>query len=157
MRKLLFGMIAVCCIQAAFLFYNSTENGQSVISVYSVAADPQFQTQDEIISTWPRAEIAKTKVQAVTTKKSGNLLRSESASVPAVYRRQSSTRAEKANSKPLPAKRRSSDAVFASNLIRYDDSLRIEKPKIKRSFASKTFSVVKKPYDWLKALGSKLN
>ncbi len=35
-------------------------------------------------------------------------------------------------------------------------SARIAEKKRKRSFMAKTFSVIKKPYDWMKAVGSKL-
>ena len=158
MRKLVFGIFAVGCLQAAFLFYNSADIEDASMRVASGAANPQFQVNDPILSTWPRTEVVSTssQVKAIPT-----TIKQSKATVPvyqrAVDRRPSVVVTKTLNEKRLPAKTPSSDVVFASNVIGYDDSLRIDKSKNKRSFASKSFSVIKKPYDWLKALGSKFN
>lgn len=158
MRKLILCLVAVGCIQAAFLFYNSADNEQTSLRIESTATEPQFDAVDEILSTWPRPELESMRPEVKAIAKT---IKQPKVAAPAyqqaVYRRQSTLRTNISQEKRLLAKTPESDLVFASEVIRYDDSLRVEKTRNKRSFAAKSFSVIKKPYDWLKALGSKLN
>lgn len=59
---------------------------------------------------------------------------------------------------PEPQRTERPKSVAASEFgdVLKPTSARIVEKKKKRSFMAKTFSVIKKPYDWMKAVGSKL-
>ncbi len=174
MKWPLLGIIAVICLQLVFVAFNALDRSRepvlavkSVVTGTNAVAGPfgeSIDTEDISIATGNRTASRTGKAYASVS----NRLRNIEPNYVADKRPAAALYIKTARVNPeLVAMER----PFESTVVTYPGYPQAIRPVAEadyqmtariasaesRSFASKTFSVIKKPYKWLKALGSKLD
>lgn len=146
MRKLLFGILVTAGLQLLFQLYLVERLGRSSDTRSATAAIKSWPT-DTIIFARGGDERTQARIPSPTTTRA-SLTRQHSAKRHIEKLRQHS-------SQPRP----SMSSLIARNKTPRDDHPSEKKPRKSdlKALVSKALPVVKKPYDWIKALGSKLN
>ena len=177
MRKLILGILAVVCVQFAFVIYMSLQS-QMEVAVGPVHSDSQIALSDPVTAEPDNTEDTTEESEEAVPRAEPQPV--EASSAPAEPRRPV-TSAGVAKSRPNispveePVRRpaeyptaatesRSQSGVFETVVISYDRSSAIsdcdiqEPPKPrKRTYIAKAAPVIKKPWEWIKSIGSKLN
>ena len=177
MRKLILGILAVVCVQFAFVIYTALQSPME-LAVGPVKSDPQMalsgpepsepdaaeETVPEPAEPVPGDELEPTAPTPASIKprRAVTPIRLEE---PRFFR----TRVEEpvrrsAEYFPAASESRTQSGVFETVVISYDRSAAISdcyveevpKPR-KRSYIAKAAPVIKKPWEWIKSIGSKFN
>ena len=177
MRKLVLGILAVFCVQFAFVIFTAL---QSPLDVAVAPIDPDIITENPVFepAKTPDAVDADTSlpepdVTVAAAELKGNndrfvapSRRSRSLARPVAVETETS-RVQAAANRPSRYFTDSSESavgVYETVVINYDrnpvlsDCEMNETPKAKkRSYIAKAAPVIKKPWEWIKAVGSKFN
>ena len=177
MRKLILGIFAVVCVQFAFVIYTTLQSPMEV-AVGPVHSDPQIAlvdpgpTESEATEeSMPQTDepSAIVEPQPVDRPNHSDVPRRSLTSVRADEPRPSRSRVEEpvrrsAEYFPATSELPAQAGGFETVVINYDRSGAIsdcgieEAPKPrKRSYIAKAAPVIKKPWEWLKSVGSRLN
>ncbi len=177
MRKLVLGILAVFCLQFAFVIFTTLQ------SPLDVAVAPiYFDPRTEIPSFEPAVTVGTEDAESILPESEDAVASVEPAAADEKFiapsrRSRSAVRSVAIEGeKPLveapekrPARYFTSDSesaagVYETVVISYDRSSAIsdcemnETPKAKkRSYIAKAAPVIKKPWEWIKAVGSKFN
>ena len=175
MRKLVLGILAVFCLQFAFVIFTALQSPLevAVAPIYSDLStgflnfEPsETAVADDVDATLTETEdtIETAKPKAVNERLIASPRRSQPAARPAADETAASVQATE--KRPARYFTESSDpaGVFATVVISFDRSSAIsdcemnEIPKAKkRSYIAKAAPVIKKPWEWIKAVGSKFD
>ena len=178
MGKLVFGILAVVCVQFAFVAYTMLQSPlELALGPVNAGARPEIadarqfdeieyygvfepEIEDVEVRRAPRVTVDRD-LAAERPAPAVKRFRSESFSEPSpAFNTSPRQLAAKYSNTPRAAL----PSDFKTVVIRYDDSSRISdcdkisapKPR-KRSFAAKAAPVIKKPWEWMKTVASKFN
>ena len=177
MRKLILGILAVFCVQFAFVIFTALQSPLEV-AVAPIFSDPKTEIPhfepaetadaDDVDAGSPEAEdsAAAAESRAADERFMAPSRRPRPAARPAVIESGSPgfQAAEKRSAQYFTTERESAAGLYETVVISYDRSPAIsdcemkETPKTKkRSYIAKAAPVIKKPWEWIKAVGSKFN
>lgn len=153
MRKLVLGIIALLTVQFAFVTYMMVLQQPAVVelAVAPSRTDP------------PRSELRGNVDSDNAVEVEREVVASSAPEQPLVRRVATTARPSKRPAFPPASRVASSGTEFKTVVIRYNrdpDRFNCDTPDLhrskKRSYLAKATPVVKKPLDWIKAIGSKL-
>lgn len=176
MKKFILGILLVFCVQLAFVAYNSTS--RDIVAVNKLAGEVNS-SRDPLSyaiansQADPEAASIGEESPRLTPDFIGTQARKTRSSAPSIVSRRGVDNKNPIKAKHRPSPRRELRVLASHKAVKGADKDLAEKKPVRlertdllfadeeprrkdKSFIAKALPIIKKPYDWLKAIGSKL-